>query len=101
MALIVAAERCWVTRDAAVERLNNMLAVLARATCYHCAYPHFLNGATGATIPFGRKDEGRDLVVISLLFPGLLCARPYFDRDTPAAPPPPTILPRVSAPPPR
>src|SRR3546814_7961110 len=46
MALIVAAERGWVTRDAAVERLNNMLAVLARATCYHGAYPHFLNGAT-------------------------------------------------------
>src|SRR3546814_19119696 len=61
-----------------------MLAVLARATFYHGAYPHFLNGATGATIPFGRKDDGGDLVETSLLFHGLLCARQYFDRDTPA-----------------
>src|SRR3546814_17220081 len=58
--------------------------LLARATCYHGAYPHFLNGATGATIPFGRKDDGGDLVETSLLFQGLLCARQYFDRDTPA-----------------
>src|SRR3546814_8580356 len=58
-----------------------MLAVLARATFYHGAYPHFLNGATGATIPFGRKDDGGDLVETSLLFQGLLCARQYFDRD--------------------
>ena len=84
MALIVAAERGWVTRDAAVERLRRMLDVLARATCYHGAYPHFMNGASGATIPFGRKDDGGDLVETSLLFQGLLCARQYFDRDTPA-----------------
>lgn len=84
MALIVAAERGWVSRAAAVERLRQMLAVLARATCYHGAYPHFMNGATGATIPFGRKDDGGDLVETSLLFQGLLCARQYFDRDTPA-----------------
>lgn len=83
MALIVAAERGWVTREAAVERLNRMLAVLARATCYHGAYPHFLNGETGATIPFGRKDDGGDLVETSLLFQGLLCARQYFDHDVP------------------
>lgn len=84
MALIVATERGWVTRGAAVERLNAMLSVLARATCYHGAYPHFMNGKTGATIPFSRKDDGGDLVETSLLFQGLLCARQYFDRDTPA-----------------
>jgi len=83
MALIVATERGWVTRDAAVDRLGKMLDVLARATCYHGAYPHFMNGLTGATIPFGRKDDGGDLVETSLLFQGLLCARQYFDRDAP------------------
>ncbi|NGY04665.1 glucoamylase family protein [Solimonas terrae] len=84
MALIVAAERGWQPRDAVVARLNSMLDVLCRATCYHGAYPHFMNGETGATIPFGRKDDGGDLVETALLFQGLLCARQYFDRDTPA-----------------
>ncbi len=82
MALIVAAERDWVTRAAAVERLGQMLKLLARATCYHGAFPHFMNGRTGATIPFTRKDDGGDLVETSFLIMGLLCAREYFNRDS-------------------
>jgi len=79
MALIVAAERGWVARAAALERLESMLAVLERATCFHGAWPHFLDGRTGATIPFSRKDDGGDLVETSLLCMGLLCARQYFE----------------------
>jgi hypothetical protein len=81
MALIVAAERGWVTREAAIERIGRMLDLLYLARCYHGTYPHFMNGTTGATIPFGRKDDGGDLVETSLLFMGLLCARQYFARD--------------------
>ncbi|MGC4028813.1 MAG: glucoamylase family protein [Steroidobacteraceae bacterium] len=84
MALIVAAERRWVTRDAAVERLQRMLSLLLRARCYHGTLPHFLDGRTGATIPFSRKDDGGDLVETALLVQGLLCARQYFRRDTAA-----------------
>jgi len=84
MAIIVAVERGWVTRDAGVARINRMLDVLCRATCYHGAFPHFMNGLTGATIPFSRKDDGGDLVETALLFQGLLCARQYFDADTTA-----------------
>lgn len=83
MTLIVAVERGWITRDAALKRLHAMLDVLCRATCYHGAFPHFLNGASGVTIPFSRKDDGGDLVETSFLFMGLLCVRQYFDRDTP------------------
>jgi hypothetical protein len=83
MALIVAAERGWVTRDAALERLERMLDLLLRARCYHGAYPHFMSGTTGEAIPFGRKDDGADLVETSFLMMGLLCAREYFDRDSP------------------
>ena len=82
MTLIVAAERGWISREAALERLAAMLDLLTRATCYHGSFPHFLNGRTGATIPFGRKDDGGDLVETSFLCMGLLCARQYFDRDT-------------------
>ena len=83
MALIVAAERGWVTRGAALERLGRMLELLARARRYHGAYPHFMNGQTGETIPFSAKDDAADLVETSFLMMGLLCARQYFDRDTP------------------
>ncbi len=81
MALIVAVERGWVPREAAIERIGRMLDMLYLARCYHGSYPHFLNGTTGATIPFGRKDDGGDIVETSLLFMGLLCARQYFARD--------------------
>jgi hypothetical protein len=83
MALIVAAERGWVKRAAAIERLGQMLKLLIRATCYHGVFPHFMNGRTGATIPFTRKDDGGDLVETSFLMMGLLCAREFFNRDTP------------------
>ena len=83
MALIVACERGWVTRSQALARLSTMLDCLERATCYHGLYPHFMHGQTGATKPFSRKDDGADLVESAFLFQGLLCARAYFDRDTP------------------
>jgi hypothetical protein len=84
MALIVAVERGWVTREAAVERLGSMLDVLLRATCYHGTFPHFMNGRTGDTIRFSRKDDAGDLVETSLLCMGLLCARQYFQGETAA-----------------
>jgi hypothetical protein len=84
MALIVAAARGWVARAAAAERVGHMLDLLARATCYHGVFPHFMNGRTGATIPFTRKDDGGDLVETSLLMMGLLCAREYFSRASAA-----------------
>jgi len=83
MAHIVAAEREWITRAAAAERIGNMLELLTRATCYHGVFPHFMNGRTGATIPFTRKDDGGDLVETSFLIMGLLCAREYFKRKNP------------------
>jgi len=83
MALIVAAERGWITRAEAQERAGQMLKLLSRATCYHGAFPHFMSGRTGATIPFTRKDDGGDLVETAFLMMGLLCVREYFNRDTP------------------
>jgi hypothetical protein len=82
MAIIVAAERGWITREAALSRLGRMLDVLTAATVYHGVFAHFLDGRTGATIPFSRKDDGGDLVETSFLCMGLLCARQYFQRET-------------------
>jgi hypothetical protein len=83
MALIVAVERGWVTRAAALQRLDCMLGLLLRARCYHGAFPHFMNGRTGETVTFGRKDDAADLVETSLLMMGLLAARQYFAGDEP------------------
>ncbi|MGF7160923.1 hypothetical protein FHS85_002554 [Rhodoligotrophos appendicifer] len=83
MAIIVAVERGWISRSAALERLDIMLRCLEKATCYHGLFPHFMNGQTGASIAFWRKDDGADLVETAFLFMGLLCVRQYFDTDTP------------------
>jgi len=80
MAMVVATSRGWVSRTAAVARLTRMLEGLERAVRYHGVYPHFLDGVSGATIPFDTLDDGGDLVETSLLMMGLLTARRYFDR---------------------
>jgi hypothetical protein len=84
MALVVAIERGWIRREQGLERVSAMLDVLLGATCYHGALPHFLDGRTGATMPFSRKDDGGDLVETSFLCMALLTARQYFNRGTPA-----------------
>jgi hypothetical protein len=83
MAIIVAAERGWITRDTAAKRLLKMVKFLWNADSYHGVYPHWLNGATGKTIRFSRKDDGGDLVETAFLMQGLLCVRQYFNQDNP------------------
>jgi hypothetical protein len=79
MAILVATERKWITREQAVEHMQKILRFLSKADSYHGIFPHWLNGETGKTIPFSRKDDGGDLVETSYLFQGLLCARQYFN----------------------
>lgn len=81
MALIVGVERKWLSRDSVAAHMLKMLRFLYKADSYHGAFPHWLNGETGKTIRFSRKDDGADLVETSLLFQGLLCAKVYFNQD--------------------
>ncbi|MES2776374.1 MAG: glucoamylase family protein [Bacteroidota bacterium] len=81
MSVIVATERKWITRDTAARFMLKMVNFLLKANSYHGAFPHWLDGGTGKTIPFSRKDDGADLVETSYLFQGLLCARQYFNGD--------------------
>lgn len=83
MSVIVAVDRKWIGRDTAAKFLLKMVNFLLKANSYHGAFPHWLNGATGKTIPFSRKDDGADLVETAYLFEGLLCARQYFNADNP------------------
>ena len=83
MSMIVATERKWIKRDSAAKHLLKIIGFLLKADSYHGVYPHWMNGATGKTIPFSFKDDGADLVETSYLFAGLLSARQYFDDDNP------------------
>lgn len=80
MAMVVAAERGFVTRDEALQRVQTIVTFLSdECTSYHGAFSHWIDGSTGETKPFGQKDDGADLVETALLFQGLLTARSYFD----------------------
>ncbi|MBC3539204.1 glucoamylase family protein [Rufibacter sediminis] len=83
MGIIVAAERKWITRQQAAERMLKIVNFLWKADQFHGVFPHWLDGATGKVIRFSPKDDGGDLVETSFLFQGLLCARQYFNGDNP------------------
>jgi hypothetical protein len=83
MAIVIGAERGWISRTAAVGHVLKIIDFLGIADAYHGIFPHLLNGDTGRTIPFGPGDDGADIVETSYLFAGLLCARQYFGRADP------------------
>jgi hypothetical protein len=83
MAFIVATEHNWISRDEAIQRMLKILRFLDTADRYHGMFPHWMNGATGKTIPFSENDNGADIVESSYLFQGLLAAREYFEGKTP------------------
>jgi hypothetical protein len=83
MAIIVGAERGWVTREAAVDRMIQIASFLQFADRFHGVFPHWMNGTNGNVIPFSQYDNGGDLVETAFLIQGLLTAREYFDQNTP------------------
>jgi hypothetical protein len=55
-----------------------MMDFLAKADRYKGAWSHWINGETGKTVPFGKKDNGGDLVETAFLTSGILMVREYF-----------------------
>ncbi len=84
MSIIVGAERGFVTRSAAADRVLQIITFLDEVTPrYHGAWSHWINGTTGATIPFSPNDDGGDLVETAYLVQGLLTVRQYFNTADP------------------
>lgn len=82
MALVVAVERGFITREQGIERMLKITRFLSKADRFHGVFPHFLDGRTGKIIArFGKYDNGGDLVETAFLMQGLLAARQYFTRD--------------------
>ncbi len=82
MNIIVGVERGFVSRSEAAERILKMLTFLdEKAGRYHGAWSHWLNGATGETIPFSEYDNGGDVVETAYLIQGMLTVRQYFNSN--------------------
>jgi hypothetical protein len=80
MGLLVGINRNFITRQEGLDRLNVIVDFLTNnVQKYHGAFPHWLNGATGSTIPFSANDDGADLVETAYMMEGLLCARQFFN----------------------
>jgi len=77
MALIVGIERGFITRAQGMERLGRILNFLETCDRFQGAWPHWMNGNTGRTIPFSANDDGADLVETSFVIQGLLTMRQY------------------------
>lgn len=80
--LVVAADRGWITREQAVQRLMQIVTFLRDKTprdALHGAFPHWIDGATGKAVLFDKGDQDADIVETSLLVQGLLIARAYFN----------------------
>jgi hypothetical protein len=82
MAIMIGAERGFVPRERAASRVLKMVTFLQeKSDRFHGAWPHWLDGESGKTIPFSPYDDGADLVETSFLIQGMLTIRSYFDRN--------------------
>jgi hypothetical protein len=77
----VGIERGFISRQDGVNRALLELKFLSQhAERFHGAFPHLLNGRTGKAIPFGKYDDGADIVETAFLMEGVLFAREYFSQ---------------------
>lgn len=79
MAMVVAVERGFITRNEAITRWQKIVKFLESADRFHGAWPHWMNGNTGKVIPFSDNDNGADLVETAFLIQGLLTVREYLN----------------------
>ena len=84
MAILSGIESGYITRQQGYERLTKIVHYLEKADRFHGAWSHWINGETGKVRPFGKKDNGGDLVESSFLLQGLLCVRQYFTNGNAA-----------------
>ncbi len=82
MAIIVGINRNFITRQQGSERILKIVNFLKnKAQRFHGVWPHWLDGETGAVIPFSQYDNGGDLVESCFMLQGLLTARQYFNQN--------------------
>ena len=83
MAMIAGAERGFLPRGEAVERITRICRFLGDAPRYRGAFAHWMHGATGATVAFSPRDDGGDIVETAFLMMGLITARQWLQASEP------------------
>lgn len=78
MTILVGIERGFINRNEAVERLTHIADFLAKADRHHGAWSHWIDGRSGKTVSFGKKDNGGDIVETAFLTQGFIAVREYF-----------------------
>lgn len=84
MAILVGIERGFVPKEAGRLHLEKIVHFLETADRFHGAWPHWFSGETGKVVPFGKIDNGGDLVETSFMLQGLLCVRQYYQNGNAA-----------------
>ncbi|MGZ3871554.1 MAG: glucoamylase family protein [Mucilaginibacter sp.] len=85
MAIVTGVSRQFITRADGLVRVQKIVSFLKNnAQRFHGAFPHWMNGATGAVVPFSTQDDGADLVETAYLMQGLLTVRQYFSGSATA-----------------
>lgn len=78
MALIAAANRGYVTRQAVSSQIIKIVTFLETTERFHGAWAHWYNAETGKPFSFSKFDDGGDLVETAFLTQGLLTARAFY-----------------------
>ena len=79
MSIIAGADRGYITRAQAAERINMILTYMDEvAAHYHGAFSHWNEGTTGEPLPFG-DFIGADIHETALFMEGVVAALQYFD----------------------
>ena len=82
MAIMIGAERGFVTREQAVNRVLKILEFLNSAERVHGAFPHWVDGWSGAINKTDGLHDGADLQETAILVQGMLTIKQYFDSPT-------------------
>lgn len=80
MAIVAGISRGFISHTDGLARMQKIVGFLiTKAQKFHGAFPHWMNGVTGAVVPFSAQDNGADLVETAYLIQGLITARQYFN----------------------
>ncbi|WP_337880072.1 glucoamylase family protein [Rheinheimera sp.] len=82
-AVITGAERGWISREQAVERLLKLTASLKKLERFQGMWAHWYHHQSHKAYNFSKYDDGGDIVESAFMAQGLLTARQYFNRPSP------------------
>lgn len=80
MALVVGAERAFISRDQAKQRTAKIVRFLGKAERFQGMWAHWYN-PDGSSHPFGNQVKTGDVVETGFLMAGLLASAEYFSQN--------------------